>query len=408
MRFFHSLALAALLLLGCQSADPSLAPRIWTAGDLRDQAAANGKIAGLSASDWVTLRGNPIALLSPPYGTPARVQAADKDGLNVLPAFSEGKTAAYAVAEVWQNISQVWIQPWYRLVTSYNAASSVPLLNSMAIVDIDTTSWFYSPFWETIYVVVPPDTAPDKYLSARQLFQDNLEMHRGGSPLLAPLAPSDILPAVAQSATSPLRPLSGDAVGTALVTTPIALKGAIRNSTIFSIGSFTWDSTGVVEEVPLFVFSKYNDAGQLVPFGLPSVIGTGPIGSGTPARVTAGGVPQFGALSRLYLTVLPTSAGVFIPSSQPALRNYFSSFGGIRVDPINSAIESRPDAKDYVGRVALNSAACFAAPATFPSGCQWLDSQYAIETNLVQASLVRQEVLLTSPVLFYNGLKVGR
>ena len=411
MRFPYLCACAGILLLRCDSVNPSTAPKVWSAVDIRDQAIAGGTIAGFSASDWVTLRGNPIPMLSPPYGPSPRLQSANRDGLNVMPAFSEGKTAAYAVAEAWQNIPQLWIQPWYRFVTSYNPANpaGAPLPSAMPIVDIDTTSWFYSPFWELIYVVVPADTPPDKYLSASQLFQDNLEMHRGGSGLVGPLAPGDILPAVAQSDPSPVRPFSNDPIGTAPagLNIPIALKGATRTSTLYSSGLFSWDSTGVVDEVPLFVFARVDASGQTVPFGLPNVIGTGPIGSGRPARLTASGMPQFGNLSRVYLTLLPPTAGVFIPTSQSSLRSYFASLGGIRVDPINPAIEARTDAKDYSGRVALNSASCFSNPATFPSACQWLDSQAALEINLGPGRLLQQDLLLTSPVLYFNGLKVG-
>jgi hypothetical protein len=412
MKGFWRGAWVGLLLVGCESAKPSSVPRLWPTADLRELARANGRIAGLSVSDWVTLRGNPIPLLSPPYATPARLQTSDRDGLNVLPAFAEGKSAAYAVAEAWQNIPQVWIQPWYVLVTSYNPASpgSTRLPGSLALVDIDTTSWFYSPFWQFVYAVVPANTAPDKYVSAAQLFQDNLEMHVGGG-ILAPLAPDDILPSVAQSAPSPLRPFSNDVVGTA-TSIPIALKGTIRPSTFFR-ASFTWNSTGVVDETPLFVFSRIDNSGQTVPFGLPNVIGTGPIGSGRPARVTPAGIPQFGALSRVYLTLLPPTAGIFIPSSQTALRDYFRSLGGLRVgvDPISPAVEACADAKDYVLRVALNSAQCFTA-ATCSAGhivstCQWLDSQNAIETGLAPSSLLRQDLLLTSPILYFNGVKVG-
>ena len=411
MKPFWCFAWVGLLLLGCESADPSSVPRLWSTADLREQARANGTIAGLPVSEWVTLRGNPIPLLSPPYGAPVRLQRSDRDGLNVLTAFAEGKPAAYAVAEAWQNIPQVWIQPWYVLLTSYNPVTLGPRLpNSLALVDVDTTSWFYSPFWELVFVVVPPSTAPDKYLSAAQLFADNLEMHRGGG-LFAPLAPDDILPSIAQSAPSPLRPLSNDVVGNA-ISVPIALKGDIRPSTVFSAG-FTWNSTGVVDETPLFVFSRIDDTGHAVPFGLPSVIGTGPLRSGRPARITPAGIPQFGALSRVYSTLLPPTAGIFIPSSQAALRDYFRSLGGLRVgiDPIPPAVEACADAKDYVLRVALNSAQCFTAATCtggrITSSCQWLDSQNAIETGLAPSSLLRQDLLLTSPILYFNGLKVG-
>ncbi|HXN41781.1 MAG TPA: hypothetical protein VN918_08345, partial [Myxococcaceae bacterium] len=126
-------------------------------------------------------------------------------------------------------------------------------------------------------------------------------------------------------------------------------------------------------------------------------------------RITPAGIPQFGALSRVYLTLLPPTAGIFIPSTQTTLRDYFRSLGGLRVgvDPISPAAEGCADAKDYVLRAALNSAQCFSVPATFPSSCQWLDSQNAIETGLAPSSLLRQDLLLTSPILYFNGLKVG-
>ena len=403
MRFVY-LWVAGLVLLGCESTAGSR-PRLWSMADLRDQSSVNGSIAGLSASGWVTLRGNPIPLLSPPYAATIGRQRSDRDGLNVLPAFIEGKPAAFAVAEVWENIPEVWIQPWYTLVTSYNPASpgSNRLAGSMALVDVDTTTWFYSPFWQLTYAVVPPNTAPDKYTSAYQLFQDNLPMYAGGG-LFAPLTPNDILPSVVQGAPSPVRPLSNDAVGNAILA-PIFLKGQVRPSQIFFAG-FTWDSTGVVDETPLFVFARGNDAGQLQSFGLPGVIGTGPIGSGRPARISPSGIPQFGSLSRIYFTLLPPSAGIFIPSNMPDLRAYFRSLGGIRVDDISPQIESLPRVNDYVLRVALNTAQCFASLASFAT-CQWLDSQAAIESGLPPTNLVRQEVLLTSPILYFNGQKVG-
>lgn len=407
------LACAGAAIAGCEST-PS-AVHLWSAAELRESARSGSQIAGFAASDWITLRGDPIPLLSPPYTSAVRRQLPDRDGLNVLPAFTEGKSAAFVVAEVWQDIPQVWIQPWYTLVTSYNPAnpSLNRLPNSMAIIDIDTTSWFYSPFWELVYVVVPADTAPDKYLSAQQLFQDNLEMHRGGAGagLLATNSPADLVPALAQGAASPIRPLSNDEVGNAVVAN-VALKGQVRPSLIFS-SSFTWDATATVDEVPLFVFSFVDASGQAIPLGLPSVIGTGPLGSSTPARLTAQGIPRFGSLTRPYLTVLPQSAsgpvaGVFIPSSLASLKDHFRAVGSVRVDDINPAIESRPDVKDYVLRVALNSAQCFANPATFPTSCRWLDSQSAIEANLASSALIHQDILFTSPIDYFNGLKVGR
>src|SRR5262249_9804617 len=147
------------------------------------------------------------------------LQSPSSDGLNVWPAFTEGKTAAIVVAEVWQNVPQVWLQPWYRLVTAWDpgnpGANGLPGAN--AIVDIGEQSLFYSPFWELVYSLVPPGTASDHYQSAKQLFRDNLEMHRGGAGLLAPLAPRDLLPATAPAPAFPVRPFSRDRVGNPIV-----------------------------------------------------------------------------------------------------------------------------------------------------------------------------------------------
>src|SRR5262249_39656892 len=151
---------------------------------------------------------------------------------------------------------------------------------------------------------VPSDTPPDRYLGADQLFRDNLEMHPNGS-LLAPLSPGDMSLA-ATSATGPaLRPLSNDPVGSTFPIS-IALKGAVRSSLIFPTGIFTWASPGVVDEVRLFVFSKLGDDGNPVSLRLPSVIGTGPLGAARPPRVTLAGVQQYGSLTRVYQTLLPT------------------------------------------------------------------------------------------------------
>jgi len=402
MKVVHLLSLPALGLLACDSANSSSAPRLFAMQSLRDEASANRNIAGIPASDWVTLRGNPIPMLSPPFANSTAYQVADKDGLNVLPAFSEGKTAAFVVAEVWRDIPEVWIQPWYSLVTSYNPANpgATRLTGAMPIVDIDTTSWFYSPFWELVYVVVPSDTAPDKYVSASQLFQDNLEMHRNGS-LLAPLSANDMAPATTSASAPALRPLSNDPVGPTFPI-PIALKGATRPSLIFATANFTWDSTGVVDEVPMFVFSKLGDDGTPVSLRLPSVIGTGPLGAARPPRVTSAGAPQYGSLTRVYHTLLPPAAGPFIPASLGQLRNYYTS-QGVRVVASDISVDTRPDAKDYVGRVSLNPQ-CFAMPlaSNFPSSCQWLDSQSAVEANLAQANIIRQSILLTSPLVLSN------
>jgi hypothetical protein len=409
-----ALVLSLLLLTAaCESPGSSAAPRphIWTLRQVRDASSSSSVIAGVPATEWVTPRGQPIAQWAPPYHDTELLQAPEQDGLNVLPAFSEGRPSAYAVAEVWERVPEVWVQPWYVLVTAYEPASpgSKRLKDSLALVDIEEESLFYSPFWEIIYVVVPEDTPPDRYTSAAALFAAGLPMHRGGG-LLAPLTPDDVLPAIAEGRTSPVRPLTGETVGN-------AGKGEVwlhgRRVPYLSFGSnnFTWSTEpgrlGIIDEAALYLFARTGEDGRPAAMKLPGVIGTGPRGAGRPARISAAGVPQFGTLTRPHLALLPPTAGPFVPSSKGLLKETLRAEGGVTLVDVHPDIEARPDAKDYVLRVALNPD-CFKDPAKFPAACRWLDSQAAIESNLTPASLQAQDVLFTSPVLFYDGKKVGR
>ncbi|MFP2930859.1 hypothetical protein ACLESO_37795, partial [Pyxidicoccus sp. 3LG] len=175
------------------------APRIWTLRALRDRAVAGRPLPGGLAGEWVTPRGRPLPQWSPPYHRFERVQQPERDGLNVLPAFSERKPAAYAVLEVWERVPELWVQPWYVLVTAYDPAAPEAhrLPGALPLVDIGEESVFYSSFWELTYVVVPEGTPPHRYKSVADLFSARLPMYRGGG-LLAPLAPLDVLPAVAE------------------------------------------------------------------------------------------------------------------------------------------------------------------------------------------------------------------
>jgi len=402
-----------LLATGCGSSGQGSAssPHVWTLRQVRETALFEGSIAGFSAAEWVTPRSQPIPQWSPPFSSTPLVQLAEQDGLNVLPAFSEGRPAAFAVAEVWERVPEVWIQPWYVLVTAYEPSNpgQYRLKDSLPVVDIEEESLFYSPFWELIYVVVPEDTPLDRYTSATALLSAGLPMHRGGG-LLAPLTPADVLPAVSEGRTGPIRPLTGEAVGSARQGETWLHR---RRVPYLSFGSnnFTWSTeasrAGIIDEAALYMFARTGPEGRPTPLGLPAVIGTGPRGAGRAARVSATGVPQFGALSRPHLALLPPSAGPFVPSSMGLLKDTLRGEGGISVVDVHPDIEARADAKDYVLRVALNPD-CFKDPAKFPAACRWLDSQAAVEANLAQSSLLPQEVLFTSPVLFYDGKKVGR
>lgn len=415
--FLLRMALAAGLLLLAVACGPSgqdyEPPHIWTISQVREVSIFEGTIAGVPATEWVTLRGQPIPQWAPPYSETPLLQSGQQDGLNVLPAFSEGKPAAFAVAEVWEHIPEVWVQPWYVLVTQYEPSNPMQyrLKDALPVIDIEEQSLFYSPFWEIIYVVVPEGTAPDRYTSATALLSGKFAMHHGGG-LLAPLGPADVLPAVVENRTAPIRPVTGEEVGSAR-TGETWLRGQRMPYLSFGSNNFIWNNEsqsglmGVIEETALYIFARAGADGQPTPLGLPAVLGTGPRGSGRAARVSATGVPQFGALTRPHLALLPASAGPFVPSTMALLKSTLRGEGGVTVVDVHPDIEARADAKDYALRVALNPD-CFKDPARFPAACRWLDSQASVETNLAPSSLVQQDVLFTSPVLFYDGKKVGR
>ncbi len=409
------MALGTSLLLA-SACDPSGeaasgSPHVWTLRQVREASLSARSIAGEAATDWVTPRGKPLPQWSPPFHATQLFQAEVQDGVNVLPAFSEGRPAAFSVAEVWERVPEVWVQPWYVLVTQYEPSnpSAYRLKDSAPVVDIEEESLFYSPFWELIYVVVPEDTPLDRYTSATAILSAGLPMYRGGG-LLAPLAPEDVLPAVAQGSTSPLRPLTEEVVGGARPGVAW-LHGRQVSYLSFGLNNFTWSTeagrAGIVDESALYVFAHPGPSGALTSLGLPSVVGTGPRGAGLAARVSTTGVPLFGALTHPHLALLPTSAGPFVPSAMALLKGSLREAGGVTVVDVHPDIEARPDAKDYVLRVALNPD-CFKDPAKFPAACRWLDSQAAVEANLAPSSLQAQDVLFTSPVLFYDGKKVGR
>ncbi|MFP2912964.1 hypothetical protein ACLESD_49755, partial [Pyxidicoccus sp. 3LFB2] len=122
--------------------------------------------------------------------------------------------------------------------------------------------------------------------------------------------------------------------------------------------------------------------------------------------VNATGAPQFGALTRPHFALLPPTAGPFVPSRLGALKDDLR-VRGLTVVDVHPSVEALPQAKDYVLRVALNPD-CFKTAEGFPGTCRWLDSQAAVEANLTPAAVMPQDVLFTSPILYFNGKKVGR
>jgi hypothetical protein len=315
--------------------------------------------------------------------------------IKVQPAFSEGEPAAYVATELWVNFREVWVQPWYFLVTAWNEAA--PMMNRLKapdakgmpqntppLFDVGPKSRFYSPFWKLIYALVPADTPPDKYKSVEQLISDR-----------RPLFP-------AQGFVYSVRPPNVD--GNSMLVHPILgtpIGGLSRQDAAFVDGkplpyfgqggnNFRFDDELVVEEVPLFILVKRNANGKNASMGAPYVMGSAPLGSRRPAEFVAGR-PRFGAYSRLTFAVAPATAAAFAAETEPAA---VEALAAKMIDP-----------KVYQGRVALDRA-CFAKPE-FPMGCQWLDSQTKIEDLLGPQNLLPTEVTMCSALVFFGGKGIG-
>ena len=97
------LLLAALVAAACQA--PPDKSGFWTTRDFVNavHGGYGGKyvtFAGIAASDVVVPAGAAVPLLSTPYSAQDVLQESDTDGLAVIPAFAEGKPAAYLINEV--------------------------------------------------------------------------------------------------------------------------------------------------------------------------------------------------------------------------------------------------------------------------------------------------------------------
>ncbi|HZJ54793.1 MAG TPA: hypothetical protein VFD38_11695 [Myxococcaceae bacterium] len=394
----RSLAALALLVAACDSTPASERARIWVPSDLAEAARNGATVAGLDAGSLVAPGGATIPWLSPPHTAAAAVQPAGTDGLVVVPAWLAAQPAAYVVAEVWQEVPEAWLQPWYVLFqvpSSGPPAARVP--NTDPVVDVLPPSFFYSPFWQLINVVIPPGASPEAYRDARTLVDPSLPRTEA-NPLLAVLSPGDVVLA-APAGVAPVRPLSGDPVASPRPGA-VWVRGAHQASLGFGSGGFRWGEDGRVVEVPLYRFIRQDGRSLL----LPDVLGTGPEGQPEPLVLGSTGAPRSGAFSRLILVVPPASAGVFLPADAP-LRGASVLSGALQVPEPAPEIAARPDVAQYVGRVALNPA-CFTDVAGFPGSCRWLDRQEAVEGALLDRR--PQPVRFTSPLVGYAGKPVPR
>jgi hypothetical protein len=355
---------------------------IWTMFEIRKALVEDGNVA--KGRTW-------------PNGFPAsEILTAHGDGpasLKVIPAFAEGRPAAFVTTEIWINYDEVWAQPAYlqvvtadplvRLEYSSDGRPAPPL------VDVGPRSTFYSPFW-TFQIAVVGERDAEFFKDTRQLLNTSGVAFLGGPSIVCPLAPFDVLAAPAG------QPMVEPTWGTTLDGVPageVMFDGDKVGVFDFGSGLFAVDANAVVEPLPAFVFYAPDATGAVVPLNAWRVHGVGPLFSGRAADVgvhaaTGWPQPRFGAYWRLYKAMVGGATKVFRASDNP------------QVAPVDV------DLKEYEGRVALNGA-CFDA-LDFPTSCAWLDSQERIERLLPSSSIIPTEITETSPFVFYDKKPVKR
>jgi hypothetical protein len=387
-------------------------PRLITLFDLQRALAEGG---------WfVSLREHPIGFAASELLTPTPDGGAT---LNVLPAFSEGDAAAFVVPEVFVDYAEIWAQPWYFLVTEWDARSPMSkrlmrmnemgmMVGTPPIFDPHYKSRFYSPFWQLFYAVVPQDTPPFHYRSSEQLFNDGVRIYKAGlftysvRPENVKL-PTEMVTEMAMGMERRVQrvfhPIIKRPVGNIAVPPTEAYVDG-EPVAYFQEGgnNFVVDENLVVEEVPLFMFVRYNASSQLerVPGAFP-VMGSGPLFARRVPEVAPTG-PRFGALSRLHLVIVPAAAAPFTMAGNEAA---VAKLQELKLDPAA-----------YEGRMASNgggATSCFKppmdpmAPFNFPMSCTWLDAQVKIENAVGRAGLRSTEINFASPLVFYGGRNTG-
>jgi hypothetical protein len=320
---------------------------------------------------------------------------------------------AYITTDFWANYDRIWLQPMYYLVTAWN--QNAPATNRLRRADdtlagpifsVGPHSAFYSPYWQVIYVEVPPGTPPTKYTAARQLFDDRLIMHPGPNRFASigpsDAAPSPALPPLALPSAADIELLvpdienylvDGESALAAVVASAQALTGWLDGAAVsyvdFGTDNFDADANRVIQDIPLFLFVRPDATGTPMPLGAPNVGGVAPLFSQLPARVTPSHRPQFGALWRLYFVAVPGTAAMLTTDVAA---------------PLMTDAASEAAVSPMIRRVALDKS-CFDDVAAF-SGCVWLDSQQAIESRLGPRAITRTALQPACPFVMFAGYPV--
>jgi hypothetical protein len=372
----------ALVVLGaCSQAPAPPAAKLWTLFDVEAKYASGAGVDTPLAADAGLPGGIPLKLIA----TPA------PDGsstLDVRTAWSNSDLVAFLTTEVWNDYSEVWMQPAYVPITGW-VDGQPQLLGGgplRPIFSVGAASAFYSPFWQLVYAEVPADTAPDALTSVRQILDGGYVLTPGEGRTM-PLVPPNVgLPSSVEL------PVGG------FVDLPLGVVGGtgfFSGETVsyldFGPSLFTWDpNSNVVQEASIYVLTFIGPGGKaLASPSIPTILGAGPPGSGV---TLPGGAQRNSAYYRVHTVVLPNTARVYAPPGSAVydgLPDDLKAFSGY------ARGASVAQNATFSGRVALNPgdpaqgvSGCFDDPALLahntadPTSCTWLGSEAALKANL--------------------------
>jgi hypothetical protein len=394
---------AWVALAACSQGAAPPDPKLWTLFDVEALYAGGAPAShGLAGADGLP-GGIPLGEILEPAGR----------GLVVTSTLTDGYLSTYVTTEVWSNFDRVWMQPMYVPVVGWQDDAPQPLRDGAGhwqpIFSVGPGSGFYSPFWQTVYVDVPPATTAGALTSARQILAAGYTLHPLEGRVMS-LRPADIGGLANASSTD-----GGPRFGAGW------LDGVSTPYLDFGPSTFEWDQSNVVLETPLYLLLLSDAGGTLHGFDLQTVSGSGPPGSDTQPKVDDLGKPLYGSYWRVYTAVVPPGARVFAPPPSD-LYDALTAAGVPMVKAYSADIlaASAADLAPFVGRVAVNPGdpdngvpGCFdtadqvtATANGAGSICQWIDSQAKIE-GLDPRVIEKTGITLTAPFVDYHGDAVG-
>jgi hypothetical protein len=409
-----ALALAAAAAAGCDLPPNPRHPKLLNFAHME-------ALATSGAPTFATDDGIPGGLRVPDFVT--------TDGtsyqLTLRNTWTEGYRSAYETAEMWTGFDEIWVQPVYVPITGFSGGKPVLLGADPTNPDPTKRGWnpifsvgpdsaFYSPFWQTFYFIVPADTDPEAFTTARKVIDSGLPLIPGPGHTMSIVPGDNVHPA-----TMTMGAVDQE-VGGPTATSPGYLDGQDVDYLDFGKNNFTWNDDLVVEPTPLFVLVYRDpDSGELKRMNVPTVAGTGPLYANRTANVT-GDVPHYGALWRLYTVEVPPTARIFAPPL-PEFADTIADYPPALVGPhygANVIASGAVDLAFFLGRVALNAvpSADMSDPGCFDdrmnlgkSGkvpCQWLDSQPALEQAVPPSWIRPTDILVTCPFISYHDSAV--